>query len=87
MNPDRLRGVFYCIQFERDLTSAIDWVLRLSEAGRLGMTNEELSQTIDAALGDDEPIARFDLSEFGHTEVELRAFLAGLRSRLRGRNA
>jgi hypothetical protein len=83
MAADRLAGVFYCIQFERDPMLAVDRLVRMAEPDKgLGMTARELIDLIDIALKSSEPVSRFDMSERNIPEQVLRDFLAELRLRL-----
>lgn len=83
MNLKRLTALFYAVQFEEDLNSAIDRLCRREtfEKG-LGFTRVELLDLLTAALSSHETLGRFDMSMFQRSEESIRGFLQALHDRL-----
>jgi len=68
MDVDKMRALFYCLQFSRELIAEIPRVIDMAESGRvLGISRAELKALVSAALESDAPAARFDISEHGFT--------------------
>lgn len=81
-NP--LTGLFYCIQFERNPSDAIDRIVNdLVAKGKIGQTAAELVAAIDATLASGISLPELDMSPARALDEEtLRSFLVALRHRL-----
>ena len=82
-----LTGLFYCIQFERNPSDAIDRVVNLAfhHPVVIGKTAAELAAAIDATLASGISLTDLDMSgEHKLDDETLRSFLVALRHRLQG---
>lgn len=83
MTGHPLTGLFYCVQFSRDLLKAIDWIVDvLIPSGKFGETSTQLASKIDATLATGESLTHLDMSERNLSDETLREFLRELRKRL-----